>query len=211
MAQARHNQLLKVDHLGDVRCLQVLCDSLQQVSVDLETSHHLLLLWQLSHELGHIRQGHTRRVCLRSVDDALDLVVDVLESLKEVHVAEQDPQFILIVQNHHLILYFDRAIGFDAIFDIHHVCLVEKVVGNRRDQVKCPIQYEKTTSRLLNPRLVLRCLIKLFELLVEDRGEHATELGLSLVLNIGIFHVNGAHGEEATGQLVDQGHQHFIF
>ena len=54
--------------------------------MDLEPTHHLLLFRQLAHELCHVFQLHIRGVCLTCVNDALDLAVNIIKGLQEVHI-----------------------------------------------------------------------------------------------------------------------------
>ena len=65
--------------------------------MDLVAPHHLLLLRQLSHQLGHVFHRHVRRVSLAGVHDALNLAVNVVECFEEVHVPQLDPELVLIV------------------------------------------------------------------------------------------------------------------
>lgn len=107
--------------------------------MDLVSSHHLLLLGELPHQLSHVGQGHVRCVGLRCVYDALDLVVNVLKRLEEVHVSEKHPELILVIDKDGLVVDFDGAIFFNAVLDVDHVCLVEEIVNHRRYQVERPV------------------------------------------------------------------------
>ena len=40
---------------------------------------------------------------------------------------------------HDLVIYFDGAVTTDAIFDIHHVRLVEKVMYHGRNQIESAV------------------------------------------------------------------------
>ena len=99
--------------------------------MNLVATHHLLLLRQLPHQLGHVLQRHVRRVSLARVDDALDLAVNVIESLQEVHVSQLDPELVLVVQVDWLVIDFDEAVSRNTVFNINDVRLVEEVVHNR--------------------------------------------------------------------------------
>lgn len=99
--------------------------------MDLKASHHFLLLWQTAHEFSHVLQRHVRRISLASVNDALNLAVNVIEGLKEVHVAQLDPQLVLVIQVHRLIVYLDETVGCHTIFDVYCIGLIEEVVDDR--------------------------------------------------------------------------------
>ena len=95
---------------------------------------------------------------------------------------------------HKLVINFARAVPTDSILDIHYVGLVEKVMYNRRDQIKCSVQDQEVATRLLDS-IVVCVLVKLLELVVEDAREDAREVTLPLVLNIRVLHMDGAHCE----------------
>lgn len=167
-----------------------------------------MLLWQLPHHLSHVLQGELRGVCFRCLDDGLDLIVHISESLKKVHVPQLNPEFVLITQVHNLVIYFDRAVAIDAIFYVDDIRLIEKVVHDRRDQVESAIEDQKATARLFDSALV-GSLIELFEEAVEDACEDAGEFAVVLVLDERVLHVDRANREQTIRELLDQGHQNF--
>jgi len=99
--------------------------------MDLEPFHHLLLLRKLTHHLCHVFQSHLRCVCLGSVDDALNLFINIVERLQEMHVAQFNPQLILVIQMNYLIFNFNGSICIDSILDIDHIRLVKEIVHHR--------------------------------------------------------------------------------
>lgn len=131
--QPRHNFLLKIDNLRILVIPKEVCHSAKQVSVDFVAAHHLLLLGKLAHQLCHVFQGHIRRVSLGCVNDCLDLAVNIVEGLKEMHISQLDPQLILIVQEDGLVLDFDMTIDVETILHIAYISLIEEVMHNRRD------------------------------------------------------------------------------
>jgi len=126
-----------------------------------------------------------------------------------VHVAQLDPQFVFVVQIHRFVVYLHRAFCVNPILDIDYIGLVEEIVGYWRNQVKGSVKDEETAPRLLYSRLICPS-VELYEELMQDCGKHSTELGLFLVLDVWVLHVDGAHREQALRQLVDQGHQHLV-
>ena len=99
--------------------LETRSDSAKQVGMNFVPAHHFLLLGQFPHQLGHVFHLHFRCVCLASVYYTLDLTIDIIEGLQEMHVAQLDPQFILVIDKYGLIINFCRAVHIEAIFDIN--------------------------------------------------------------------------------------------
>ena len=65
----------------------------------------------------------------------------------------------------------------------------------RRDKIKGTIKNDEATSRLLDSALI-STLVKLFEELMYDAGHDAAELAIILILNVGVFHMDGTNSEE---------------
>ena len=107
------------------------------------------------------------------------------------------------------VVYFGCPVGTNSIFYIDHVCLVEKIMNDRRYKVEGSIQDEQRAPWLPYLSLV-SSLIELLKHFVEDGGQDAAELGAILVLNVRVLHVNGAHCEQTIRQLVDQSLQNLV-
>ena len=71
--------------------LETSSDSAQQIGMNFVPTHHFLLLGQFPHQLSHVFHLHFRCVGLTCVHYALDLTIDIIEGLQEMHVAQLDP------------------------------------------------------------------------------------------------------------------------
>ena len=101
--------------------------------MDLVSTKHLLLLRQLAHKLNHVLAGQLSGVCLGRIHYALDLTIDIVESLKEVHVSQVDPKIVLVTQMDSLVLNLGCTFITQAVFDINNVRLIEEIMSYRSD------------------------------------------------------------------------------
>jgi len=78
--------------------------------MDLVLVHHFLILGHVADGVRHILEGHVLYVALVHLlalaDHLLHLLVDLCHYLCDMTVSEFNPEFILVIQEHCFVIYF---------------------------------------------------------------------------------------------------------